>query len=144
MTFKSFNAQNGNAIQAQYIHEIGQFGAFAYSFYMEEANRSFLDVIDSPSKEEYAALAASADGVVSAFSFYEPQQKQNPYCSQSPAKKKACFFETNIFVRMTKNNLTTDGTSTRMFMVMRTKIAKGVGTCIPNWRLISCMSPSTC
>lgn len=79
MTFKSFNAQNGNAIQAQYVREIGKLGDFTYYLYMEEANPYFLDAIDPLYKDEYAALAGSADDVAAAFSFYEPQDTQDPY-----------------------------------------------------------------
>ena len=79
MTFQSFNALNGNAIQTQFVRELGKLGEVTYCLYMEEPNPDLIEAIDSPFREEYIALASAADDVAAGFSFYKQQEKPDPY-----------------------------------------------------------------
>ena len=79
MTFKSFNAQNGNAIPAKYIREIGKHGDITYYLFMEGPNTDFLEVIDPAYRAEYTALAGAVDDIAAAFSFFDVQEKPDPY-----------------------------------------------------------------
>ena len=81
MTFRSFNALNGNAMPTQFVHELGKLGDVTYCLYMEEPNPYFIDAIDSPYREEYTALASAADDVAAGFSFYEPQEEPDPFAN---------------------------------------------------------------
>ncbi|MBR4459503.1 MAG: TlpA family protein disulfide reductase [Clostridia bacterium] len=79
MTFRSFNALNGNAIPEEYIREVGKAGDRTHYLYMEGLNPSFLDAIDPAYREEYTALADSADAVAAGLTFIEPVKKEDPY-----------------------------------------------------------------
>ena len=79
MTFRSFNALNGNAMPTQFVRELGKLGDVTYCLYMEEPNSYFIDAIGSPYREEYTALASAADDVAAGFSFYEPQEEPDPF-----------------------------------------------------------------
>ena len=79
MTFRSFNALNGNAIPAQHVRELGRLGGITYCLYMEEPNPDFIDSVDPPYKDEYVALASAADDIAAGFSFYEPREKPDPF-----------------------------------------------------------------
>ena len=61
MTFRSFNALNGNAIPAQHVRELGRLGGITYCLYMEEPNPDFIDSVDPPYKDEYHELREMID-----------------------------------------------------------------------------------
>ena len=79
MTFRSFNALNGNAIPTEYVREIGAVGDYTFCLYMEGPNQDFIDVIDPVYRDEYTALASAADDVATAFTIFEPTEKLDPY-----------------------------------------------------------------
>ena len=82
MTFAQYNTFSGKLYsdrEMEYIREIGRVGDTTYYLYMEGPNPDFIADVDPAYLDEYTALSSARDEVVAALSFFEAEEKPDPY-----------------------------------------------------------------
>ena len=82
MTFSRFNTFSGKLFsdrEMEFVREIGKVGDTTYYLYMEGPNPDFIADVDPAYLEEYTAMAGAVEEVAAAFTFFEAQEKPDPY-----------------------------------------------------------------
>ena len=81
MTFERFSKFSGDYTQEDLDHtrEIGKVGDTTYYLYMPGTNPYFVADVDPAYLDEYVAMTGSAEKTAAAFTFFEAEEKPDPY-----------------------------------------------------------------
>ena len=80
-TFSWFNTVGGFGYDDNCAREVGQVGDTTFYLYMEGVNQEFIADIDPVYRDEYTAMASAGNEVAVSFTFFEPQEKPDPYAN---------------------------------------------------------------
>ena len=79
MTLQRYAQLSGERYPEDYIRELGSIGDRNFYLFLFEQNPYFIEDVNPVYRDEYIVLSGAADEIAAACTFYEPEEKPDPY-----------------------------------------------------------------